>query len=295
MESAIQQLSALVQQQQQQIAALQQQHQQPGIVQPKTSEAAKPSRFLGDAEDVSSAADWLFQLEAYFEACGTPEDRRLKLLPTYIASHALRWWRGIPEAHRPQIWAGFKTALNEQYTPAMVIMDAREKLAHIKQHRSAREYTNRFRELLLQLPDVSPAEALDRFKRGLKPNVRMMVELASPQTWTEAATKAESVDTIQFLGRTSFGQRSGPSYQRRDSTITPATRSTDGPTPINVGAVAAGGDTAKERRKQQDARLGHCFYCHKPGHVARLCPAKPKDIAAQSSNRAERSGNWRSQ
>jgi len=166
------------------------------------------------------------------------------------------------------------------------MLNARERLARITQRRSVREYTMNFRQLILQIPDVSPAEALDKYKRGLKPAVRVLVELASPVTWEDAAVKAESVDSIQFLGRSTF---------QPSSRLAPRAAPADGPTPMEIGAIAStprstprADSFRKQQQREEDTRKGQCFYCHKTGHLAAACPDLGRD-----SSRASSSNNWR--
>ena len=294
------QLAALIQQQQQQISDLhqqlgllqqaQQQHLPPPMPQPqsKDGQPAKPEKFKATSSELPQAADWIFQLHIYFEACNTTPARRLLLAPTFLAEHALRWWRSIPQAQQPTTWEEFQQAFVAQFVPKSTVLAARERLSRYVQHKSARQYTEGFRQLILQVPDISPSEALDRYKRGLKSSVRVLVELAEPATWEDAAIKAEGVDSIQFMTR---------------STATPSNNyrhpSSSGPSPMELGAIGQQRkfsppfkDPNKLRQREEDIRKNQCFFCHRHGHVALACPQLGRTSNHKPSSSSE---NWRRQ
>ena len=290
MEQAVEQLAAMVQQQQQQILQLTQQLSAAPTAPRSHDKAAKPERFQGSSSDLHKAADWLFQTELCFDAGGVPAEQRVALAATYLADHALRWWRSIAEQERPTTWESFKALFRRQFVPDSVALGARERLARYAQRRSVRDYTAGFRQLILQVPDLSAAEALDRYKRGLKPNVRMLVELAAPDTWETAAVKAESIDNITYLNR------------QPTSPYRPAARS--GPAPMEIGALRQfpgptdprGRSDAKphprppardHQRRQEDIDKRLCFYCHQPGHVALACPELGRQNRREGNGRRQ--------
>ena len=57
-------------------------------------------------------------------------------------------------------------------------------------------YTANFRRILLGVTDVGPAEARDRYVRGLKTNIQSEVRLRIPLTWEAAATIAGTQDSL---------------------------------------------------------------------------------------------------
>ena len=79
----------------------------------------------------------------------------------------------------------------------------------MRQHGTVESYITKFRSVTVLIPDLSLAEALDRFKRGLNREVLIAVELQGFSTLEECQRLAERVDTITSLHR---GSHRPPSY-----------------------------------------------------------------------------------
>lgn len=90
-------------------------------------------------------------------------------------------------------------------------------------------YTSAFRKALLACSDVGGEEALDKFVRGLKPEVRQWVLMHDPQSFAQAAKYADRV----FSGK---GKMRAPGPVQSHA---PA-RQELGPTPMELGALDGG-------------------------------------------------------
>ncbi|CAI5934453.1 unnamed protein product [Closterium sp. NIES-64] len=143
------------------------------------------------------------------------------------------------------------------FEPVNAIERARDNLADLRQHRSVAEYINRFRELVLEIPDIPAAEQMDKFKRGLKPKIRTEVELRSAATLDEMIRVAEHFDTINFAAYQRFQGRT------RQHAVAGPTIRTNGPTPMELGVV--------DQRTRNQSTLT-CYSCGKFGHIKRHCP-----------------------
>jgi len=263
-------------------------------------EAAKPSRppdFSGDNKDSPQVRSWLLKLQLYFDACHTADQRRVVIAITLLTDHALLWYQSLAAEQRPQTWPEFQAALIQHFQPISAVERAREKLAYLVQLRSVKEYTDLFRELCLVIGHMSEEEQLDRYKRGLKTNIRSMVEIANPQNWEAAAVYAERLDNIPSFRRpytTSYR------FQQQGQSMGHRPRITDGPTPMELGALQASRISrfvnAGERRHQDPEYRGNdaqhekdvserlCFLCHQPGHRARYCRNQGRSYPAGASN-----------
>jgi hypothetical protein len=84
--------------------------------------------------------------------------------------------------------------VKEQFRPIDHARRARDQLANCTQTGSVYGYVHTFRRLLIQCEDVSEAESLDRFQRGLKMGaVKQFVQLSQCSTFNDAAVIAERV------------------------------------------------------------------------------------------------------
>ena len=85
------------------------------------------------------------------------------------------------------------------------------------------QYIAAFRRSLVQCTDVSPAESLDRFVRGLKPYIRKDVLVQGPTTIEDAAVIADRI--------AASGRLPGPTHGA------PQGRSASGAVPMELGAM----------------------------------------------------------
>ena len=181
----------------------------------------------------------------------------------------------LSEPERLTTWESFKAALVEQFSPVDPIKVARDQLADLQQETSVREYTSRFRHLCTIITNISEAEKLDRYVRGLKPRTRREVELREPpvRTFAAASKIAERVDSN--LGRIFPGTQ---------QSIVPA----NGPVPMELGMMARHtsddddyssqtephGRLTTEEREHRKAH-GLCFYCGSDKHLRQGCDVRP--------------------
>ncbi|MFQ6652590.1 hypothetical protein Gotur_024384 [Gossypium turneri] len=77
--------------------------------------------------------------------------------------------------------------------PEFTEEEARAKLQGITQRGTVGEYVREFKELMLQVSEVTKREAFLAFQNGLKPWVRQEVEQRGVQKLSEAITVVESV------------------------------------------------------------------------------------------------------
>jgi len=71
-------------------------------------------------------------------------------------------------------WQNLKTILKNTFTPVNRQKEARNQLAGLKQTGSVSEYTMKFRRLVSQANDVNEAEQLDKYTKGLKPELQRL-------------------------------------------------------------------------------------------------------------------------
>ena len=71
----------------------------------------------------------------------------------------------------------------------------------LRQKGSVIDYAQRFQLLMLEIPDMSKADCLFHFYRGLKPHVRVHTEMSRPTTLRAAVEAADVADsTLYHIG-----------------------------------------------------------------------------------------------
>ena len=137
------------------------------------------------------------------------------------------------------------------------------------QRGSVSSYLNQFRNIVIAIPGMNEGEKLDRFCTGLKPQVRLEVMKANPETVADASKIALNVDNA-LMGAGMFnGGFSGFGMNHGSSSV---------PQPMDIGNVEGNmhyrGKAFKPKRKgskpndvqrQRDLLNNACFVCHKPG------------------------------
>ena len=239
----------------------------------------KPDFFYGD-RDATRVRQWCFAVETYYNAASIPAGHQVPFAAALLRAHALMWWQGLRAEERPLEWQRFKTAIIAYHQPISAETAARDAIARLTQRTSVAAYIKEFKDVALNIPNFFEAEKLDRFKRGLKPTIRLQVALANPTTFEHAVSIASQVDDILF------------NHQRGERTERWTSRSNTGPTPMDMDAIIKINDkhdssrrfTANPERMEQ-MRKGLCFYCKEHGHLAKECPRKTQPTSENSKDR----------
>ncbi|KAJ9529163.1 hypothetical protein QJQ45_007834 [Haematococcus lacustris] len=158
-----------------------------------------PPSFCGTPN--ADAGQWLWRIDNHFDLFAMPAQQRLLAVASYLDGAALTWYRSLLSSQALSSWDSFKASFTRQFTPVNQQRHARDQLAACHQITSVRQYIMEFSNQCLLISDLSPAEKLDRFLRGLKPAVRRELELREPTSFEEAAAMADRVDAITFGSR----------------------------------------------------------------------------------------------
>ena len=300
-QQAIQQLQAA----QQQIAALQQAQVNAQPNAPKIK-PPKPPVFTGSAQP--SAVNWCYLMETYLQSCDVNLNAPIAILHAagFLRDSALTWYRNHLAAvqrgvDRPwNTWEDFKAALITHFTPISPERTAREKLDHLQQGgKSARTYAEQFNLCMLELPDMHEKDRVHRFLEGLRPEVRIHVELKNPTTLSDAVEWAIQADSLvwQIKRRRSSptpGAFHHPFQQQRQEPHT-------GPTQMELGAAdnkRTNNNNCNQRRqnfnnvrRQPSKKDVECFYCHRLGHYQRFCPKRATDLKMMSDAASPQQSN----
>ena len=132
-------------------------------------------------------------------------------------------------------------------------------MENLRQRTSVTDYANQFSGLLLEVPEMHPADAVYRFVKGLKPQIRLHVELQRPTTVNDAIRLAQAADSALYFTR--------PTYPVNRPTPPPTYM---GPQPMQLGALALPPKLSPAERERL-FRERKCFRCRQPGHLAQEC------------------------
>lgn len=242
----------------------------PVAVAPPALKPPKPTFFAGASKEKSGLEDWLFKIQTQFNALhAQPEDQhKINYVASYFTGTALKWWRlnAVTFTQPGVTYQAFTQALVTAFAAPNAQQKAREKMDSLRQNGSVAQYTSRFRELLLEIPSMQPAEALHRFVTGLKPTVKQHVLIAKPATVDDAIALADRVDQAAFDTRAPFPPRRRPVN---------GTVFAGGPVPMEIGAMQPmpGRPRPKLTPEQREylRQNNGCFYCRRLGHTTQSC------------------------
>ena len=231
----------------------------------------KPTRpdTFSDVKTSGRPETWLFTVGTYFEAAGVADPYTVTFLATLLRGSAALWWQShtlaVREATLTAIvtWEAFQRTFLEQFAPVSNVKQARDQLSALQQTKSVAHYTTEFRSLILQIPDASAAEQLDRYVRGLKPDVRRVVDLREPANLQAAMRLADRADS--HLDRAS---PAGVFLPEPAPAPAPTPAAEPVPVPMDINAV---GSQLSATEKGLLTKQGRCFVCKKRGHRANNC------------------------
>src|SRR5262249_22242269 len=138
------------------------------------------------------ADEWMGALEWYLQALEVDTTRYVVIAVTYLTGSARVWWQarhrelGGTPTWTTYTWETFCTELHRRFLPRGIESEARRRIADLRQGPILDTYIDTFHGLVTQIPTMSMADQIDRFTRGLKPNVQVGVMLANPITLEEA-------------------------------------------------------------------------------------------------------------
>ncbi|MFQ6622754.1 hypothetical protein Gotur_001853 [Gossypium turneri] len=155
-----------------------------------------------------------------------------------------------------------------KFYPEFAEEEARPKLQGISQRGTMGEYVREFKELMLQVSEVTEKEALLTFQNGLKPWVRQEVEQRDVQKLSEAMTVVESVVKLGLgkdkLGSSKSEERGVCEMDHKEDIV------------YGNGNGDNGGNgkprVGKKKPKRKRDKL-KCFLCDGP-HMLKKCPKK---------------------
>lgn len=161
-----------------------------------------PPSFSGTSSGLDS---WLADLQQQFDWYGMQSEAdRLRFAAAFLRGAARDWWATMDAANRPSNWNDFAASLRRRFQPVDSATTARAKLLTITQGKApVQEYIAAFRSLLPRVPDMSEADRLFQFLRGLRPAIATTLKVHGVSTLDAAVEMAGRIGGLQEHGAAS--------------------------------------------------------------------------------------------
>ena len=219
----------------------------------------KPGSFSGKAYQVES---WCAHMDTYVRS-ETPQEA-LDIALSYLEGEAFSWWRAIGSNAGISTWDELSEHLQKRFSPLNKQESARDKLHRWRQTKDVSQFNADFQRIIADIPEITPAEAMDRYKRALKPYIWDALCLKKYESLEEMMTDALTMEASKRNRHPDFkSSKPNPSGQ--------------GPTPMDLSSVQVQKLTKEEREKCM--RKGLCLRCRQKGHLARFCPKGQRRVA----------------
>lgn len=177
-------------------------------------------------------------------------------------------------------WEELRQHLLKRFSPINKVKSARDRLAVCRQNNSVSQFNEEFQKIIMDIPNISPEEAIDRYLRGLKRQIQTELCTKEYENLNDILSDALKVEASKgsFAAgnlRTSFAP------QKSAGSATPV--------PMDLSNLT----TNRAARKAQDMRDNSCFYCHQKGCRIATCPIKAVADAGSSRRNIKPASNHR--
>lgn len=236
-------------------------------------QAGKVPVFQGSREAVV-VHGFLASMELHLHMHGIQaEETKVAYFGSYLADAAQVWFHALVQNRYASIpYEELVQQFKARFLPIRHAENAYEKLIKLTQVRSAAEYIDKFSELsmMVEEPYDNPKLLLRQFIKGLKPDVRAMIQAIKPADLNTAFEQAQEMDEI-YGGKEN---RTGSSWKQRF--MNPSPNRGRHPDAMDIDAI-----TFRQHQDRGYSRNGSprnpksevtCYNCLKKGHYQRECP-----------------------
>ncbi|CAI7787961.1 unnamed protein product [Closterium sp. NIES-53] len=268
------------------------------VTAPMPLKPQRPPCFDPSQRGGPTVQSWVFTMNVFFDANYVESGAaKIRYAVSLLRGPAMDWWRVIvtsPRAYEPPsqedgpmgpaitrssfcetaqyiTWDAWCARLRARFEPIAASISARQKLRTWRQLGSIKDYTSGFLALCEKVGYMHEAERVDRYVRGLKPDISHEIMLRGLSNFNEILALAEKIDILRQ-------PRPGSYYgQRPRAPIEHAV----------VHFVATNAAAAPFK--------GRCFACNRPGHRKSECPEELRHRGTEQGRESQRPGNASSQ
>ena len=116
---------------------------------------------------------WIYSVDNYYMLVGlTDEIQQARFAATLLTKQAALWLRSSGINLDRTKWSTLKVAIRDYFRPSDFRHRARDKLASMRQKNSVTGYIDAFKYYCAKIPSITYEEMLDRFMRGLSPDMQ---------------------------------------------------------------------------------------------------------------------------
>ena len=221
-----------------------------------TPKSRKPVTYKGLGSE--SIISWTTHMDNYL--LHTPPEEAMKIAISYLDGNAHEWWivhQQTQDGAGLRTWPELKNALIARFDTLNKEKIARDKLAKWKQLKDVSQFNYDFQRIILDIPDISISEQIERYTRGLKAYIWKELCTKEYTTLTDAMKDAERVEAAHRRLRTKAPRNLTEVAQNE-------------PEPMELGNIQLKKLTPAEREKCM--KEGRCLRCREKGHLAKNCP-----------------------
>ncbi|KAD7477173.1 hypothetical protein E3N88_00309 [Mikania micrantha] len=157
--------------------------------------SCNPPTFTGK-EGASGLLKWIESMETKLKISQCLAEHKVSYAACSLTDSALTWWNTQAKTLTTAVvdamtWDEFKTLILSEYCPITEIQKLQEEFwNHSMIGADCLKYTDRFHELTCLLPNMFPTEQalIEKYIKGLVPQIKGMVTAAEPRTLKHAIT-----------------------------------------------------------------------------------------------------------
>ena len=226
-----------------------------------TPKLKKPENFTEGTKD--SVLSWTTHMSNYLRDVNEPQATSIAV--SYLQSTAHDWWikyQLTEDGKKVETWPQLKDALIARFDTLNKEKIARDKLAGWRQIKDVKTFNDDFQKIILDIPNISVDEQIDRYTRGLKNYIFKELCTVEYSRLSDAMRDAERIESAhKRVPSSNKGNNKGNNNGSNGNT---------NPVPMEIGNIQIKKLTPEEREKCM--KEGLCLRCRQKGHMAKNCP-----------------------